>query len=87
MSMSSGLPGSTASPLKLQFPQSLAVYDEYVVGPSSRMVDEISGHRFKSFGEEELDFAWVESGPLVRSSYHAGKQYEAASLRLAQLTA
>lgn len=26
----------------------------------------------------ELGFAWVEAGPLVRSSYHAGKQYEAA---------
>ena len=32
---------------------------------------------------EELGFAWVESGPLVRSSYHAGKQYRAASARLA----
>ena len=30
----------------------------------------------------ELGFVWVESGPLVRSSYHAGKQYEAASSRL-----
>ena len=40
--------------------------------------------RYKAFGENELDFAWVESGPLVRSSYHAGKQYEAASLRLAR---
>lgn len=30
----------------------------------------------------EMGFAWVESGPLVRSSYHAGKQYEAASSRL-----
>ncbi len=29
-----------------------------------------------------MGFAWVESGPLVRSSYHAGKQYEAASSRL-----
>ncbi|MBW3590537.1 MAG: lipoyl synthase [Actinobacteria bacterium] len=34
---------------------------------------------------EQLGFAWVESGPLVRSSYHAGKQYEAASSRLAEL--
>lgn len=33
----------------------------------------------------ELGFAWVESGPLVRSSYHAGKQYRAASSRLAEL--
>ncbi len=29
MSMSSGLPGAGSSPLKLQFPQSLAVYDDY----------------------------------------------------------
>lgn len=34
---------------------------------------------------KRLGFAWVESGPLVRSSYHAGKQYEAASARLAEL--
>jgi len=33
---------------------------------------------------EELGFAWVESGPLVRSSYHAGKQYRAAADRLAE---
>ena len=39
--------------------------------------------RLKTYGEGELGFAWVESGPLVRSSYHAGKQYEAASRRLA----
>ena len=32
-----------------------------------------------------LGFAWVEAGPLVRSSYHAGKQYQAASSRLAEL--
>lgn len=31
---------------------------------------------------QDLGFAWVESGPLVRSSYHAGKQYQAASARL-----
>lgn len=30
----------------------------------------------------EMGFVWVESGPLVRSSYHAGKQYQAASSRL-----
>ena len=30
----------------------------------------------------ELGFAWVESGPLVRSSYHAGQQYRAAAARL-----
>lgn len=32
---------------------------------------------------EQMGFAWVESGPLVRSSYHAGKQYRAAADRLA----
>lgn len=30
----------------------------------------------------ELGFAWVEAGPLVRSSYHAGTQYRAAAERL-----
>ncbi|CAN5769159.1 lipoyl synthase [soil metagenome] len=39
--------------------------------------------RYKAFGEEEVGFAWVESGPLVRSSYHAGKQYASAAARLA----
>jgi lipoic acid synthetase len=37
---------------------------------------------FKDYGERELGFAWVESGPLVRSSYHAGKQYRSAAARL-----
>jgi lipoic acid synthetase len=52
--------------------------------PVDRWVHPDEFARFKRFGEEELGFAWVESGPLVRSSYHAGKQYEAASLRLAR---
>jgi lipoic acid synthetase len=34
------------------------------------------------FGIEELGFAHVEAGPLVRSSYHAGKQLSRASARL-----
>ncbi len=34
---------------------------------------------------EQMGFAWVEAGPLVRSSYHAGKQYQAASSRLGAL--
>jgi lipoyl synthase len=42
--------------------------------------DEFAG--YKSFGEEDLGFAWVEAGPLVRSSYHAGKQYRSAAARL-----
>jgi lipoic acid synthetase len=29
---------------------------------------------------EEMGFAWVEAGPLVRSSYHAGRQHRAARL-------
>jgi len=34
---------------------------------------------FKRLGEEELGFQWVESGPLVRSSYRAGQQARALS--------
>jgi lipoyl synthase len=40
--------------------------------------------RYKAYGENELGFAWVESGPLVRSSYHAGKQYRSAAANLAR---
>lgn len=36
---------------------------------------------YKRIGEQ-MGFAWVEAGPLVRSSYHAGKQFQAASDRL-----
>jgi lipoic acid synthetase len=50
--------------------------------PVDRWVHPDEFGRFKSFGERDLDFAWVESGPLVRSSYHAGKQYRSASARL-----
>jgi lipoic acid synthetase len=35
---------------------------------------------------EQMGFAWVESGPLVRSSYHAGKQYRAALASLSPIT-
>jgi lipoyl synthase len=35
------------------------------------------------FGMDDLGFAHVEAGPLVRSSYHAGKQLRRASDRLA----
>ncbi|MFY9586409.1 MAG: lipoyl synthase, partial [Actinomycetota bacterium] len=31
---------------------------------------------------EAIGFAWVESGPLVRSSYHAGRQHRAARARV-----
>jgi lipoic acid synthetase len=34
------------------------------------------------FGMEDLGFAHVEAGPLVRSSYHAGKQLSRAAERL-----
>jgi lipoic acid synthetase len=30
---------------------------------------------------EAMGFAWVEAGPLVRSSYHAGRQHRAAAQR------
>jgi hypothetical protein len=44
MSMSSGLPGAMASPLKLQFPQSLAVYDDYAA--AQKAVDFLSDKEF-----------------------------------------
>ncbi|MFP5299212.1 MAG: lipoyl synthase [Actinomycetota bacterium] len=50
--------------------------------PVDRWVHPDEFARFKRYGEEELGFAWVESGPLVRSSYHAGKQYRSAAARL-----
>jgi lipoic acid synthetase len=50
--------------------------------PVDRWVHPDEFARYKSFGEQELGFAWVESGPLVRSSYHAGKQYRSASASL-----
>jgi lipoic acid synthetase len=31
---------------------------------------------------EAMGFAWVEAGPLVRSSYHAGRQHRAARARV-----
>jgi lipoic acid synthetase len=51
--------------------------------PVDRWVEPAEFARLKTFGEEQLGFAWVESGPLVRSSYHAGSQYQAAAERLA----
>jgi len=38
--------------------------------------DEFASHA--RFGMNELGFAHVEAGPLVRSSYHAGKQLRRA---------
>lgn len=39
-----------------------------------RYVTPESFDEFSRYGEQELGFAHVESGPLVRSSYHAGEQ-------------
>jgi lipoic acid synthetase len=39
--------------------------------------EEFAGHAV--FGMEDLGFAHVEAGPLVRSSYHAGKQFRLAA--------
>ncbi|MBA3429933.1 MAG: hypothetical protein H0U16_00420 [Actinobacteria bacterium] len=50
--------------------------------PVDRWVHPDEFARYKACGENEVGLAWVESGPLVRSSYHAGKQYRAASARL-----
>ncbi|HYY44578.1 MAG TPA: lipoyl synthase [Actinomycetota bacterium] len=50
--------------------------------PVDRWVHPDEFARYKRYGEEELDFAWVESGPLVRSSYKAGRQYACAAARL-----
>ena len=50
--------------------------------PVDRWVHPEEFARLKAFGEDELGFAWVEAGPLVRSSYHAGKQYRSALSRL-----
>ena len=50
--------------------------------PVDRWVHPDEFARYKVYGEGELGFAWVESGPLVRSSYHAGAQYRSAAERL-----
>ena len=50
--------------------------------PVDRWVHPDEFARLKTYGEEELGFAWVESGPLVRSSYHAGAQFRSAAERL-----
>jgi lipoic acid synthetase len=46
--------------------------------PVDRWVTPEEFARHARFGTEELGFAHVESGPLVRSSYHAGKQLSRA---------
>ncbi len=52
--------------------------------PVARYVHPDSFAEWKRIGEEEIGFAWVEAGPLVRSSYHAGRQHRAAHLRGAE---
>ena len=42
--------------------------------PLDRWVDPDEFRRWKEIGERELGFGHVESGPLVRSSYHAKEQ-------------
>ena len=49
--------------------------------PVARYVHPDEFAEWKRVGEQDLGFAWVEAGPLVRSSYHAGKQYRAAGAR------
>lgn len=57
-----------------------------------RYVTPASFERFRVFGEQELGFDHVESGPMVRSSYHAGDQatdagaWDASAQRLPLLT-
>ena len=48
--------------------------------PVARFVPPEEFAAWKEAGEA-MGFAWVESGPLVRSSYHAGRQHRAAFLR------
>jgi lipoic acid synthetase len=45
--------------------------------PVARFVPPDEFAEWKEAGEA-MGFAWVESGPLVRSSYHAGRQHRAA---------
>ena len=51
--------------------------------PVARYVHPDEFATWKRIGEQDLGFTWVEAGPLVRSSYHAGKQHRAALARAA----
>jgi lipoic acid synthetase len=53
--------------------------------PVDRWVPPEEFAELAKFGTGELGFAWVEAGPLVRSSYRAGRQYRAAAARLATI--
>jgi lipoic acid synthetase len=46
--------------------------------PVDRWVDPVEFAEWKRVGEQQLGIAHVEAGPLVRSSYHAGKQLKRA---------
>jgi lipoyl synthase len=48
--------------------------------PVARYVPPEEFGAWRSAGEA-MGFAWVEAGPLVRSSYHAGRQHRAAARR------
>ena len=48
--------------------------------PVDRWVHPDEFARWKRFGESELGISHVEAGPLVRSSYHAWEQVQAANL-------
>ena len=48
--------------------------------PVSRYVPPEEFETWRVAGEA-MGYAWVEAGPLVRSSYHAGRQHRAAALR------
>lgn len=48
--------------------------------PIERYVPPEEFAELKRFGLDELGFKWVESGPLVRSSYHAVEQVRALSV-------
>jgi len=52
--------------------------------PVDRWVTPEEFAAYARLGEEELGFAHVEAGPLVRSSYHAGKQFSRAAASLAE---
>lgn len=49
--------------------------------PVDRWVHPDEFARYKAYGEDLLGLAWVESGPLVRSSYHAEQTLERAAAR------
>jgi lipoic acid synthetase len=52
--------------------------------PIQRYVHPDEFHEFHEIGME-MGFRWVESGPLVRSSYHAGEQARTLTIPLRQL--